>query len=73
MTYNNIWLEFEAGKIVKATANNTEKINEVLDTDQGARYIEQSLKDTLFDEELIRKDGSFVKQELKALNPENLK
>ena len=34
-TYENITLEFKDGKI-KATANDTEKINQVLDTDEGA-------------------------------------
>ena len=38
-TYDNICLEFENGRIVKAVANDTERINEVFDTDQGARYI----------------------------------
>lgn len=66
-TYENIRLEFRDGKIVGATANDSEKINKVLDTDDGARYIgefalgvnpyiERPMKDTLFDEKI---SGSF--------------
>ena len=65
-TYESIVLEFRKGKIVRATANDTEKINAVLDTDAGARYvgefafginpfIKKPMKDTLFDEKI---DGS---------------
>jgi len=67
VTYENISLEFKNGKIIKASANNTERINKVLDTDEGARYtgefsigvnpyITKPLKDTLFDEKIM---GSF--------------
>ena len=63
-TYENICLAFENGKIVKATANNTERINKVFDTDEGARYIGEfaigvnpyilhPMKDTLFDEKIM--------------------
>ena len=38
-TFENISFEFKDGKIVNATANNTERINQVLDTDEGARYV----------------------------------
>jgi aminopeptidase len=66
-TYTSIQLTFKEGKIIKATANNTEKINQVLDTDEGARfigefalgvnpYIHTPMKDTLFDEKI---NGSF--------------
>ncbi|HHV64264.1 MAG TPA: aminopeptidase [Peptococcaceae bacterium] len=66
-TYESIVLEFKNGKIIKATANNTEKLNKILDTDDGARfigefslgfnpYIQKPMKDTLFDEKI---DGSF--------------
>ncbi len=66
-TYTDIVFEIENGKIVKATANDTEKINQLLDTDEGARYfgefaigvnpyVQQPMKDTLFDEKI---DGSF--------------
>ncbi|MBQ3600773.1 MAG: aminopeptidase [Lachnospiraceae bacterium] len=127
--FENIRLEFKDGKIIQATANDTKRINEVFDTDAGARYIGEfaigvnpyitkPMKDILFDEKimgsfhftpgncyedawngnessihwdlvniqtkewgggeiyfddvLIRKDGLFVVEELKALNPENL-
>ncbi len=66
-TYENIRLEFQNGKVVKATANDTERINKVFDTDEGARYIGEfaigvnpyilnPMKDTLFDEKIM---GSF--------------
>jgi len=128
--FNNIKFEFKNGKIIKATANNTEALNKILDTDEGARYIGEFalglnpyitnvIGDTLFDEKvygsfhftpgnalsesdngnrsaihwdivniqteeycggeiyfddvLIRKNGEFVLEELKALNAENLK
>ncbi|WP_130890394.1 aminopeptidase [Fusobacterium ulcerans] len=129
-TFENVTFEFKDGKIIKATSNDNEKINQILDTDEGARYIGEfaigvnpyvlkPMKDTLFDEKiagsihftpgqaykaadngnkssihwdlvliqreewgggeiwfddvLIRKDGIFVIDELKVLNPENLK
>ncbi|MGH7989387.1 MAG: aminopeptidase, partial [Limisphaerales bacterium] len=37
--FENVRLEFNEGKIMKATANNTKRINEILDTDAGARYV----------------------------------
>lgn len=63
-TYENICLEFKDGKIVKATANDTERINKVFDTDEGARYVGEfaigvnpyvlhPMKDTLFDEKIM--------------------
>lgn len=63
VTFENIRLEFKDGKIIKATANNTQRINEIFDTDEGARYvgefaigvnpyIETPMKDTLFDEKI---------------------
>lgn len=129
-TYENIRFEFKDGKIINATANDTDRINRLLDTDDGARYVGEfaigvnpyiltPMLDTLFDEKisgsihftpgasyddapngnssavhwdlvliqtaeygggeiwfddvLIRKDGIFVLDELKCLNPENLK
>ncbi len=129
-TYENVRFTVEGGKIVKAEANDTKRINEFLDTDAGARYfgefalginpyILSPMKDILFDEkicgsfhltpgrayedadngnrsavhwdlvmiqrpeygggeiwfdgELIRKDGLFVPEDLKCLNPEALK
>ena len=63
VTFENIRLEFKDGKIIKATANDTERINNIFDTDEGARYvgefaigvnpyIEKPMKDTLFDEKI---------------------
>ncbi len=129
-THNDIRLVFKEGKIVEATSTNTQKLNEVLDADGGARYVGEfaiglnpyctkAMKDILFDEkiggsihftpgaaydeadngnksdihwdmvmmqtpehgggemffdgQLVRKDGLFVVNDLKALNPENLK
>jgi aminopeptidase len=37
--FENVRLELKDGKIIKATANNTKRLNEILDTDAGARYI----------------------------------
>jgi aminopeptidase len=37
--FENVRLEFKDGKIIKATANNTKRLNEILDTDAGARYV----------------------------------
>jgi aminopeptidase len=37
--FENVRLELKNGKIVNATANNTKRLNEILDTDAGARYI----------------------------------
>jgi aminopeptidase len=128
--FDNVRLEFNDGKIVEATANNTKRLNEILDTDAGARYvgefslgfnpyIQSPMCDILFDEkiagsmhftpgqayeecdngnrsavhwdmvliqrpewgggeiwfdgELIRKNGRFLPNDLKALNPEKLK
>ncbi|GBD94290.1 aminopeptidase PepS [bacterium BMS3Abin05] len=65
--FENIRLEFKKGAILKAEANNTEKINALLNSDKGARYIGEfalgvnpkitrPMKDTLFDEKIA---GSF--------------
>jgi aminopeptidase len=66
--YNGISLTFDSGKIVKATAaGNEKKLNKILDTDEGARYVGEfaigvnpfilhPMKDTLFDEKIA---GSF--------------
>ena len=37
--FENIRLEFKDGKIIKATSNNNKRLNEILDTDPGARYV----------------------------------
>lgn len=66
-TYENIVFEIKNGKIIKATANDSDRINKLLDTDEGARYfgefsfglnpyILNPMKDTLFDEKI---SGSF--------------
>jgi aminopeptidase len=130
--FNNIKLTFHEGKITAAAADspaNSEKLNEILDADEGARYIGEwslafnpyitsPMKDILFDEKiagsfhltpgqayeeadngnrsqvhwdmvmmqdlahgggeiyfddvLVRKDGIFVAEELKGLNPDRL-
>jgi aminopeptidase len=129
VTHENVRLEFRDGKVIDATGSDTERLNEILDSDEGARYIgefamgvnpfiDNAMKDILFDEKikgslhftpgnaydeadngnksqvhwdmvliqtpeygggeiwfddvLIRKDGMFVLDELKVLNPENL-
>jgi len=129
-TFQNISFSFKDGKIIEATGNDSARINKILDTDEGARYvgefaigvnpyITKPMKDTLFDEKiagsihftpgkaydeawngntsaihwdlvliqtpeygggeiyfddrLVRKDGLFVVDELRCLNPENLK
>lgn len=67
MRFSNVTFQFQNGKIVKATANNTERLNHILDTDEGARYIGEfaigvnpyilaPMGDTLFDEKIA---GSF--------------
>lgn len=66
-TFDNVCLTFKDGKIMNATANDTAKINEVFDTDEGARYIGEfaigvnpyitrAMKNILFDEKIM---GSF--------------
>lgn len=37
--FENIRLEFEKGRIISATGSQTARLNEILDTDPGARYI----------------------------------
>ena len=37
--FENVRLEFKDGKIVKATGNNPKRLNEILNTDAGARYV----------------------------------
>lgn len=127
--FDNVRLTLKDGKIIEATASDTEGINKILDSDEGARYIGEfslgfnphilhPMRDTLFDEkiagslhftpgnayegvgngnksqvhwdmvliqrpeygggevwfddELIRKDGRFIPEDLQGLNPENL-
>ena len=65
--FDSIRLDFESGRVVKATGNNTRKLNEILDSDEGARYIGEfslgfnphilhPMRDILFDEKIA---GSF--------------
>jgi len=37
--FENVRLEFKDGRITGATANNSKRLNEILDTDAGARYV----------------------------------
>ena len=66
--FENIRLEFSQGRIVKATGSNEKRLNEILDTDAGARYIGEfslgfnphilhPMRDILFDEKIA---GSLV-------------
>ncbi len=61
--FENVSLTFKDGKIINATANDTEKLNSILDTDDGARYvgefafgvnpyINRPMGDILFDEKI---------------------
>jgi len=62
-THTDVRLTFKNGTIIHATSNNTTHLNEVLDTDAGARHIGEfaiginpyctkPMKDTLFDEKI---------------------
>ncbi|WP_199221131.1 aminopeptidase [Coraliomargarita sinensis] len=129
VSFDNVHLKFEKGKIVHAESNHTKRLNEILDSDEGARFIGEfaigfnphilePMRDILFDEkmagsfhftpgqayeqadngnrsqvhwdlvqiqrpeygggeiifdgEVIRKDGLFVKPGLDKLNPDYL-
>jgi aminopeptidase len=67
IAFDSIRLELSNGKIVDASANNTARLNAVLDSDEGARYIGEfaigfnphikaPIRDILFDEKI---SGSF--------------
>ena len=128
-TYDRLSFTFEKGRIARATGDPKDKLQQLLDTDEGARYVGEfslgfnphvlhPMKDTLFDEkiagslhftpgqsyetadngnrsrihwdlvliqrpdygggevwfdgELVRKDGIFVADDLKGLNPDRL-
>lgn len=130
VTHDDIKLTFKNGEIIEGTSSNTKALNDVLNADEGARYvgefaigvnpyITKPMKDILFDEkiagsihftpgqcyeetengnkseihwdmvliqtpeygggemyfdgQLVRKDGMFVVDDLKGLNPEALK
>lgn len=64
VTFENVCLEFKDGKVVNAVSNHTERLNEILNTDEGARYVGEfsigvnpyilyPMKDTLFDEKIM--------------------
>lgn len=61
--FENVRLEFVDGKIVKATANYTDAVNKIFDTDEGARFVGEfalgvnpfvtkPMGDILFDEKI---------------------
>ncbi|MGF1679501.1 MAG: aminopeptidase [Candidatus Methylacidiphilales bacterium] len=65
--FDRVRLVFRKGKIVEATSSNTKRLNEILDSDEGARYIGEfalgfnpyilkPMQDILFDEKIA---GSF--------------
>ncbi|HZS18993.1 MAG TPA: aminopeptidase [Candidatus Udaeobacter sp.] len=67
IAFDGIRLEFKNGKIINATSNETKKLNKILDSDPGARYIGEfslgfnprilhPMRDILFDEKIA---GSF--------------
>ncbi|MBC8452547.1 MAG: aminopeptidase [Spirochaetes bacterium] len=66
-TFTQVSFEFSRGKIIKAAANNTGKLEAILDIDQGSRFIGEfalgcnpkitfPMDNTLFDEKIM---GSF--------------
>lgn len=67
VSFDHICLKFAKGRVVDATSNNTKRLNEILDSDAGARYIGEfslgfnphilhPMRDILFDEKIA---GSF--------------
>ena len=67
IAFDGVRLDFRQGKIVEATSNQTEKLNKILDSDAGARYVGEfslgfnpyvlePMRDILFDEKIA---GSF--------------
>lgn len=63
VTFEQVRFRFENGKIVEATANDVRRLNDILDTDEGARYVGEfslglnpyilhPMKDILFDEKI---------------------
>jgi aminopeptidase len=67
VSFDGIRLDFRDGKIVEAISNQTAKLNKILDSDAGARYIgefslgfnprvREPMRDILFDEKIA---GSF--------------
>ncbi len=67
VSFDQIRLVFRKGRVVEATSSNTKRLNEILDTDAGARFIGEfaiafnphilhPMQDILFDEKIA---GSF--------------
>jgi aminopeptidase len=65
--FDRIYLKFREGKVVEATSNETKRLNKILDSDSGARYVGEfslgfnpyvlhPMRDILFDEKIA---GSF--------------
>jgi Leucyl aminopeptidase (aminopeptidase T) len=65
--FDSVRLTFKNGRVIEASGNNPKRINEILDTDEGARhigefalgfnpYILEPMRDILFDEKIA---GSF--------------
>lgn len=63
VSHENVFFRFENGKIVEATSTNSDHLNRVLDSDEGARYIGEfaigfnphilePMRDILFDEKI---------------------
>ncbi len=63
VTHTDVRLTFKEGRIVDATSSDTKHLNEVLDTDEGSRYVGEfaigfnphvtkPMKDILFDEKI---------------------
>ncbi|WP_151734783.1 aminopeptidase ['Paenibacillus yunnanensis' Narsing Rao et al. 2020] len=63
ITFENVKFTFENGKITEASSNDTARLNEILNSDEGARYIGEfaigfnpyilhPMKDILFDEKI---------------------
>lgn len=63
VTHNDVCLTFSKGRIIKATSSQSSALHEVLDSDEGARYIGEfaigfnpyctkPMKDILFDEKM---------------------
>lgn len=66
-SFDRVRLVFKRGRIVEATSSNTKRLNEILDSDAGARYVGEfalgfnphilePMRDILFDEKIA---GSF--------------
>jgi aminopeptidase len=62
-TFDDVRFVFDQGRIVEATSSDTDKLNTILDTDEGSRhigefaigvnpYITEPMLDTLFDEKI---------------------